>query len=271
MPTTIEEKEIRKRLHNGIYSGFAGIDNNTHGWQSGDLIILGSWPSFGKTAFALSLLKYAAVNCRVKTVLFSIETPEDHVISRLRTAYGNISLYNISIDDTPGISLTEISDRIRTFVATQGVKLVIIDYLQLINGGKQYLDINNRNIAREQELSAICKKLKTISHELSIAIIATFQMNSRLLRWVRNNSSYELSLEDFMANGVIEREADIVMLLNRRNVLVQAKDLDKHTCQEVAILKNRGNKGALVKVHYNNTLARYDDVALSYWSEMETK
>ncbi len=269
MLTKINETGTRKKLYNRIYSGFTGIDNNIHGWQSGDLIILASCPSCGKTAFALSLLKYAAVNSQTKTVLFSIENPKDLIISRLRTAYGNICLDNIFIDDTPGISLEEISEKIRTLVVMHEVKLVIIDYFQLIDGRKQYWDIKDRNLAREQELSAISKQLKTMSQELDIAIIATFQMNPRLLRHrMRNNSSYEFGLNDLLDNGAIEREADIVMFINRPDIFSPATDLDEQASPEVAILKNRGNKGARIKVNFDSTLSRFDDIATLHTSEI---
>lgn len=216
----------------GVPSGFERIDKITSGWQESDLVILAARPGMGKTAFILSMARNMAVESQVPVAVFSLEMSSVQLITRMISSETGISseklrkanlqdhewkqLYTkvktledapLYIDDTPALSIFDLRAKARRLVSQHGVKLIVIDYLQLmtLGGGK-----SNGN--REQEISTISRSLKSIAKELNIPVIALSQL-SRAVE-TRGGSKRPL-LSDLRESGAIEQDADIVSFIYR--------------------------------------------------------
>ena len=215
----------------GVTSGFAPMDRITHGWQPTDLIILAARPSVGKTAFALNLARNAA-NAGDPVGFFSLEMSAEQLIQRIWSAESEILLDRIRqgqleepeyaqlhkrgiqkvdtmplyIDDSAALNVFQLRSKARKMVSKFGVKLIIIDYLQLMSGVKE------RNGNREQEISTISRNLKSLAKELNIPIIALSQL-SRAVETRKESKIPQLS--DLRESGAIEQDADMVMFIYR--------------------------------------------------------
>lgn len=213
-----KEKELT-----GIPSGYTRIDRITGGWMPGDLIIVAARPSMGKTAFALNLAKNIA-SFKYPIAVFSLEMSYNQLVSRLlsgESGYSNVEIRNaninfdklvesshsiaslpVFIDDTPGLSLFELRSKVKKLIIKQGIKMIIIDYLQLMT---------NKSESREQEISSISRGLKLIAKEFDIPVIALSQLN----REVENTKEKRPKLSNLRESGAIEQDADIVCFLFR--------------------------------------------------------
>lgn len=225
-----KSKEVLKNgTQSGIPSSIQKLNEITNGWQNGDLIILGGRPSMGKTSLAIDFLLHPALNGK-KTVLFSLETSKEKIASRIMSHVSEMKLQNISnsklnllditnleenttilnniglfIDDTPGLTSTQLRSKARRLKKLQGIELIVIDYLQLMElGGKSKMN-------REQEISTISRGLKKLSKELGIPIIAL----SQLSRKVEERPSRKPQLSDLRESGSIEQDADMIMFAFR--------------------------------------------------------
>jgi replicative DNA helicase len=221
--TEVEKIFKKEKSLVGVPSGFTSIDRITGGWQPGNLIIIAGRPSMGKTAMALTLaLNPAKLNYPI--CLFSLEMSESEISARLlsgASGYSNVEIRNadldfdklvyssdqvanlpIYIDDTPALTIFELRSKIKKMIIRYGVKMVIVDYLQLM---KQ--DAGNR----EQEVSKISQGLKAIAKEYSIPIIALSQLN----RGVEERADKRPRLSDLRESGAIEQDADIVCFIYR--------------------------------------------------------
>ena len=226
-------EDIEKRMNTdgllGIASGFQAIDKFTGGWQETDLIIVGGASSMGKTSFALALAYNAAKYTDTSTVIFSYEmsalqllrrlasmeseisnryitngTLNDEELNKIHQAIGNIEKIPLHIDEGNITSLGYLVHRIKEYVKNKNVKLVMIDYLQLVSS-------KNKSGSREQEVSKVARTLKNLAKELNITVIALSQLNRGV--GMRNNSKPTLS--DLRESGEIEQAADVVMLIYR--------------------------------------------------------
>ena len=227
----LKDVEIRMNSEGllGIASGFQDIDKFTGGWQDTDLIIVGGASSMGKTSFALALAYNAAKFTNTPTVIFSYEMSALQLIRRLASmeseinnkyitngtinndelkkiheSIGNIQQIPLNIDEGNITSLAYLVHRIKEYVKTKNVKLVMIDYLQLVSS-------KNKSGSREQEVSKVARTLKNLAKELNITVIALSQLNRGV--GMRNNSKPTLS--DLRESGEIEQAADVVMLIYR--------------------------------------------------------
>lgn len=224
------KETIKKGTHSGVPSGLYLLDNVTNGFQKSDLIILAGRPSMGKTACAISIAMFPAVNQKMPVAVFSLEMSSEQLVSRMQSISSGINvgriikkqlttldLENIEyccrdlrnspifIDDTPNINLIELKTKCRRLVKEKGVKMIIIDYLQLMRSG---LSISNR----EQEIAEISRGLKGLAKELSIPIIAL----SQLSRGVESRAGDKKPmLQDLRESGQIEQDADMVMFCYR--------------------------------------------------------
>jgi replicative DNA helicase len=230
----VETYERIETLHNstsemtGIPSGYRDLDKMTSGFQSSDLIILAARPSVGKTAFALNVAQNVAARAGKTVAIFSLEMSAPQLVQRMLCAEGNIdanrmrtgtfqdpdwekltmaiatlSKASIFIDDTPGITVNQIRAKCRRLKAEHGLGIILIDYLQLINGsGKEN---------RQQEISNISRTLKGIARELDCTVIAL----SQLSRAVEQRQDKRPMLSDLRESGSIEQDADIVAFLYR--------------------------------------------------------
>lgn len=235
----------------GIPTGFTEVDMKTSGFQKGDFILVAARPSMGKTAFALNIALYAALRAQKSVAVFSLEMSKEQLAYRMLCSEANVDMLklrtgdiseedwiklaraagpmangNIYIDDTAGISISEIRSKCRRLKLEKGLDLVIIDYLQLMSG-------NRRTENRQQEVSEISRGLKAIAKEIEVPVISL----SQLSRAPEIRADHRPILSDLRESGSIEQDADIVMFLYRDEYY--NKDTDKKNMAEVIIAKQR--------------------------------
>lgn len=247
----------------GIPSGFTKLDDMTSGWQKSDLVIIAGRPAMGKTSFALSIAKNIAVDYQTPIAFFSLEMNNEQLVDRLISNVCEIEgkkIMNgqlardewerldkklsrltgapIYIDDTPGLSIFELRTKARRLVREKGVKIIMIDYLQLMNANGM------RFGNRQEEVSTISRSLKGLAKELDIPIIALSQLN----RTVENREGIEgkrPQLSDLRESGAIEQDADMVLFVHRPEyyrIYQDEKGNDLHGKAQIIIAKHR--KGA---------------------------
>ena len=239
----------------GIPTGFIDLDYKTAGFQPSDLILVAARPSMGKTAFVLNIAQHMAFKENVTVAIFSLEMSKEQLVNRLlslesrvdsqsiRTGNlsdedwakliegaGVIGNSNLIIDDTAGISITELRSKCRKFKLEHNLGIIIIDYLQLMTGSK-------RSESRQQEISEISRSLKEIARELNVPVVAL----SQLSRQVEQRPDHRPMMSDLRESGAIEQDADVVMFLYRDDYY--NKDTAKPNVAEVIIGKQRN--GAL--------------------------
>ena len=235
----------------GIATGFIDLDYKTSGFQPSDLILIAARPSMGKTAFVLNIAEYMAFRNNETVAIFSLEMSKEQLVNRLfamesrvdsqllRTgnlsdgdwanlieAAGVIGRSNMSIDDTPGISVSELRSKCRKFKLEHNLGIIMIDYLQLMQGSK-------RSESRQQEISDISRSLKEIARELQVPVVAL----SQLSRAVEQRPDHRPMLSDLRESGAIEQDADVVMFLYRDDYYNH--DSEKKDVAEVIIAKQR--------------------------------
>ena len=216
----------------GVPSGFNALDEVTSGWQPSDLVIIAARPSMGKTAFVLSMTRNMAVNHNQPIALFSLEMSSVQLVNRLiasETELGSEKIRNgklseeewqqlhskikalikapIYVDDTPALSIFELRAKCRRLQQRYGIKVLIIDYLQLMTAGA---DMRGN---REQEVSMISRQLKIIAKELNIPVIALSQLNRGVEQ--RTGDAKKPMLSDLRESGAIEQDADMVLFIHR--------------------------------------------------------
>lgn len=248
----IEAAARHKGTVTGLATGFYDLDYKTSGLQPSDLILIAARPSMGKTAFVLNLAQYMCVRNHVPTAIFSLEMSKDQLVNRIlsmeskvdsqsmRTgtlqpadweklieSAGVVSTAPLIIDDTPGISITELRSKCRKYKLENDLGLVIIDYLQLMTGGSR------KQESRQQEISEISRSLKALAREINAPVIAL----SQLSRACETRPDHRPMLSDLRESGAIEQDADVVMFLYRDDYY--NKDTDKKNISEVIIAKQR--------------------------------
>lgn len=235
----------------GIATGFVDLDYKMSGLQASDFILVAARPSMGKTAFVLNIAQYVAFHEGLPTAIFSLEMSKEQLVNRLFAlesrvdaqvlrsgnlndtdweklieGAGVIGNSRLMIDDTPGISISELRSKCRKFKLEQDLKLIIIDYLQLMSG-------NGRYDSRQQEISEISRSLKGLARELNVPVIAL----SQLSRAVEQRPDHRPMLSDLRESGAIEQDADVVMFIYRDDYY--NKDTDKKNIAEITIAKQR--------------------------------
>ena len=235
----------------GIPTGFIDLDYKTSGMQPSDLILIAARPSMGKTAFVLNIAQHMAFKNDVTAAIFSLEMSKEQLVNRLfsleskvdsqsiRTgnlsdddwaklieSAGIIGKSNLIIDDTPGISVSELRSKCRKYKLEHNLGIIIIDYLQLMTGSK-------RSDSRQQEISDISRSLKEVARELSVPVIAL----SQLSRAVEQRPDHRPMLSDLRESGAIEQDADVVMFIYRDDYY--NKDSEKKNIAEIIIAKQR--------------------------------
>lgn len=258
----------------GVPSGFKDLDNKTAGFQKSDLIILAARPSMGKTSFALNLAENAAIEEKIPVGIFSLEMSKEQLIERLlssqagvdswklRTgnlndddfpkigyAMGVLSEAPIFIDDSAGGNIMEIRAKARRLQMEHGLGLIIIDYLQLMEGRSKNNDGN-----RVQEISEISRSLKGLARELNVPIIAL----SQLSRAVEHRDNKRPLLSDLRESGSIEQDADVVLFLYREEYY--NPDTDKKGITEVLIRKHRNGPTGETELFFNPSQMRFADL-----------
>lgn len=266
----LEELYNRKQHITGVPSGFLELDYKTAGFHGSDLVLIAARPAMGKTAFALNIATNAAVRANVPVAIFSLEMSKEQLVNRIlcseamvdsnkvRTgkleeddwnklagSIGPLSDAEIYIDDTPGISITEIRAKCRKLKLEKNIGMVVIDYLQLVQGS------NKRNGSREQEISEISRSLKILAKEIGVPVIAL----SQLSRAAEQRPDHRPMLSDLRESGAIEQDADIVMFLYRDDYY--NKDSEKKDIAEVIIAKHRGGSTGTVELLWLGSYTKF--------------
>ena len=248
---------IEKASHNkgnvtGVATGFLDLDYRTAGMQPSDLILVAARPSMGKTAFVLNIAQYVAFKQAKTVAIFSLEMSKEQLVNRLfsmeskvdsqhlRTgnlsdveweklieSAGVIGKSNLIIDDTPGISISELRSKCRKYKLEHNLEMIIIDYLQLMSGSGRSTD------SRQQEISDISRSLKALARELHVPVIALSQLG----RAVEQRPDHRPMLSDLRESGAIEQDADVVMFIYRDDYY--NKDTEKKGIAEIIIAKQR--------------------------------
>lgn len=258
--TKLEELYNQKEHITGVPTGFAELDKKTAGLHGSELILIAARPAMGKSAFALNIGSYAATRANVPVAIFSLEMSKEQVgnrilcsealvdsnnvrtgelndeeLGKLAETSGELSQAPIYIDDTPGISVMEIRAKCRKLKLEKNIGLVIIDYLQLIQG-------SGKTSSREQEIAEISRSLKILAKEIEVPVIAL----SQLSRAVEARPDHRPMLSDLRESGSIEQDADIVMFLYRDDYYNE--DSEKKNIAEVIIAKQRAGSTGTVEL-----------------------
>lgn len=274
----IEKLHHHKGEVTGIASGFKDLDKMTAGFQNNDLIIVAARPSVGKTAFALNIAQNVATKTDENVALFSLEMGAEQLVMRMLCSEGNIDAQNlrtgaltdtdwqrlsmamanlsragIFIDDTPGIRVSEIRSKCRRLKQTEGLSMVIIDYLQLIQGSGRSSQEN-----RQQEVSEISRSLKGLARELEVPVIAL----SQLSRGVEQRQDKRPIMSDIRESGSIEQDADIVAFLYREDYYEKEAETDNTI--EIIIAKQRNGPTGTVRLAFMREYNKFISISTHY-------
>lgn len=262
----------------GVKTGYYDLDKLTSGFQKGDLIILAARPSVGKTAFALNVAYNVSYKSDEAVAIFSLEMPAEQLIQRIICSAGSlkaeslrsgsilkesseryyaaadkVSKCNLYIDDTPGIRVGEIAAKCRRLKREQGLKMIVIDYLQLISG-----PANSRE-SRQQEVSDISRQLKMIARELEVPVLAL----SQLSRSVEKRDNKRPVLSDLRESGAIEQDADIVSFIHREDYQDPKKEAETQGATDIIIAKHRNGALADIRLVFLKQFSKFANPARS--------
>lgn len=257
----------------GVPTGFRDLDYLTAGFQPSDLIIVAARPSMGKTTFCLNIAQYAAIEKDIPVAIFSLEMAKEQLVMRMlcaeaqvnahrvRTGFmqdddwrklaqaaGPLSTAPIYIDDTPGISVMELRAKARRLKAEHGLGLIIIDYLQLMQG-------KARSDNRQQEISDISRFLKALARELEVPVIAL----SQLSRAVEQRNSKRPMLSDLRESGALEQDADLVAFIYRDDYYNE--DSEDKNIAEIIVAKQRNGPVDTVKLYFMKEFTKFANLA----------
>ena len=267
----LEERLAKKQLVHGVPTNISGLDAVTQGLQAGELIILAARPSVGKTSFALNIARNASVLGKRPVAVFSLEMTKQSLVQRLICSEAGVDSHLLStgqadgaafqriaramdalttapmwIDDTPAVSISALRARARRMKSQHQIELIVVDYLQLMRGGRQE--------SRVQEVSDISSGLKSIAKELNVPVLALSQLSRESER--RENRQPQLS--DLRDSGSIEQDADVVLFIYRPGM--HKDDVDK-SVTELIVAKNRNGPTTKIDLHFvaNQTTFREVD------------
>ncbi len=271
----------------GVPSGFGDLDKMTLGFQPSDLVIVAARPSMGKTAFVLNVAQYAAIEGNVPTAIFSLEMSTESLLLRMLASEGYVDAQRLRsgqltaqdasnlakaaallgqapiwIDDTPGLSVLELRSRARRLKSQADIKLLVVDYLQLVSGP----DAENR----QQEVSAISRSLKALAKELAIPVIALSQLSRASEQ--RGGENRKPQLSDLRDSGAIEQDADVVLFIYRPEMnerpydeagnprmVPGTNDIPLDGYAEVIIGKQRNGPTGHVRLHFRKQHTRFEN------------
>ena len=276
----LEELYNRKGKISGTPTGFADLDLKTSGLHNSDLLIVAARPAMGKSAFAINIATNVALQAGKPVAIFNLEMSKDQVGNRilcseamvdsnkirtgqvedddwvkLASTLGRLSEAPIYIDDTAGISIMEIRAKCRKLKLEKDIGLVVIDYLQLIQGS------GGKNASREQEISEISRSLKILAKELDIPVIAL----SQLSRGVEKRDDKRPMLSDLRESGAIEQDADIVIFLYRDDYYNE--DSEKKNVAEVILAKHRGGSTGTVDLAWLPSYTKFANLERRFFEE----
>ncbi len=256
----------------GVPTGFRGLDELTNGLHAGQMIIVGARPAMGKSTLALDFARSASVKANMPTIFFSLEMGRSEIAMRLMAAEATISMQDMRkgrlspedwtkiaatrgrindaplyIDDSPNMTLVEIRAKCRRLKQKIGLKLIVIDYLQLMSSGK-------RVESRQQEISEFSRALKLLAKELAVPVIALSQLN----RGPEQRADKRPALSDLRESGSIEQDADIVILLHRESAYDREQP---NPDADLIVAKHRAGPTDTITVAFHGRYSRFADMA----------
>lgn len=274
---TIEtiDKLYQKKTHvTGIPTGYVDFDRDTAGLQPSDFIVVAGRPSMGKSAFALGMAEYAGVIQKIPTAMFSLEMSKEQLVQRILCSHARVNAHNVRtgflapsdwprltaaagklseapiyIDDTPAISVMELRAKARRMKANYDIKLIILDYLQLMRGSGNSIE------SRQQEISDISRSLKALARELNVPVIGI----SQLSRAVESREGHRPQLSDLRESGAIEQDADVVVLMLREEYYKPTPE--NEGIAEIIIAKQRNGPVGTVKLTFIKEYTRFENIA----------
>jgi len=271
------EKMRGERLLTGIGTGYYKLDEMTSGFQKGDFIIVAGRPSMGKTAFVLNVAQYAAVKQNLPVAIFSLEMSAEMLVQRLlccaaevnstnfrrgklsnqdwvnlATAAGNFDKAPIYIDDSPNLSILEIKAKARRLRAENDIQMVVIDYMQMLEGVKS---VRNQ-ASRQQEISEISRALKGMAKELSCPVVVV----SHLSRSPEHRPDNRPRLADLRESGAIEQDADVVILIYREEFY--NAETEKKGIAEMNVAKQRNGPTGMFELSFFGEYSRFSNISL---------
>ena len=274
---TIEKLHSRKELVTGVPTGFTDLDEMTSGLQPSDLIIIAARPSMGKTSLALNLAQHVGTKTDRTVGVFSLEMSKEQLFLRLLTAearidahrmrggflgerdwgrlsqaIGTLSEAKIFIDDTPSIGVLEMRAKCRRLAAANGLDLVVIDYVQLMQGRGRF---ENRTL----ELGSISRSLKGLAKELRVPIV----LLSQLSRAPESRSDHRPQLSDLRESGALEQDADVVAFIYREDMYMDKSQppTDAQGVAELIIAKQRNGPTGIVRLAFIREFTRFENLA----------
>lgn len=275
---SIKESLNRKEGMSGINTGFRELDNITSGWQRSDLVIIAARPAMGKTAFIISMARAMAVDYGTPVGIFSLEMSKEQLMTRLVVNHSGIANESIKrgtmtqdelqlfmssmqtfedapifIDDNSGLTVFDLRSKVRRLVRTFGVKIIFIDYLQLMTAS----GLNN-NANREQEVSTISRSLKQLAKELNITVVALSQLNRGVESRAKEGKIPQLS--DLRESGAIEQDADMVCFIHRPEYYEIYKDEDGNDLRglaQIIVAKHRNGQVGKFYLHFDSERIKF--------------
>ena len=273
---TVDEIEAagnREGMH-GVPTGFIELDELTHGFQSGQMIVIAARPAMGKSTFALDIARSASIKHNMTSVIFSLEMSRNEIAMRLLAAEGTLNMQDLRagtlqdeqwtkiaqimgkmdsaplfIDDSPNMSLMEIRAKCRRLKQKHDLKLVVLDYLQLMSSGKKVE-------SRQQEVSEFSRALKLLAKELEVPVVALSQLN----RGAEQRTDKKPQVSDLRESGSIEQDADMVILLHREDVY--DKESPRAGEADVIVAKHRNGPTKTIVVAFQGHYSRFANMAL---------
>jgi len=275
---TIEKLHARKELVTGVPSGFTDLDEMTSGFQSSDLIIVAGRPSMGKTSLVLNVAQHVGTKTDLTVGMFSLEMSKEQLFLRMLTAearidahrlrggflgerdwgrlsqaIGTLSETKIFVDDTPSIGVLEMRAKCRRLAAEHGLNLVIVDYIQLMQGRGRF---ENRTL----ELASISRSLKGLAKELSVPIVVL----SQLSRAPESRADHRPQLSDLRESGALEQDADVVIFIFREDQYVDRSQppTDAQGVAELIVGKQRNGPTGVVKLAFIREFTRFENLSI---------
>ncbi len=270
---TIDNLYKRKEHITGISTGFDDFDKMTSGLQKSDLVIVAGRPSMGKSSWAMNVAEHAAVDNGLGVAVFSLEMSKEQLVQRMLCSHGRVDAHKVRsgfllpsdwpkltaaagklsaspifIDDTPAISVLELRTKARRLKAGHDIKLIIVDYLQLMRG-------SSRSDSRQQEISDISRSLKALAREIGVPVIGV----SQLSRAVESRQDHRPQLSDLRESGAIEQDADLVILLMREEYYNPTEE--NRGIAEVIIAKQRNGPVGTVKTTFIKEYMKFENLA----------
>ena len=290
LKTALEEalEKVKKTMDSqdgllGIPTGFATLDKRLSGLQGTQMIVVAGRPGMGKTSFALNIVEHVSANRNIPCLIFSLEMSAEQLAARLQCARARVDsqkyrtgkldasdleklkaankdLENspVYIDDSTGITITEMLAKARKMKAQQGLGLIVIDYLQLMSSGSKVE-------SRQQEVSQFSRSIKIMAKELDVPVILLSQLSRANEK--RDKGSRRPMLSDLRESGAIEQDADVVIFLHREDYYSDMQDLDNIGMAEIIIAKQRSGPTGSIQAVWNAEYTRYEEAELTRTEE----